>query len=248
MGAHYPLAYWLLRGTYALLTVAVLAGMLRQRRASACYSFQGFLALQLLVAVPGLLDPATWWNWRWVLLTDALEAVALVLVAVELVHKALRAMPPGFRLVSRLCAGVLLVTGVVLVVLLPRLWSNPAFDPDLTRAFIGGCVYGACLLFLAFMTTALYAHVPIDPVQRDIATGLFIWGGVAAISALTMQGYMFVAIGLNMVLAFWAYQAWRPEEPTGLSRRALATFQPWRLARIQWGRSVDQGLPTQGGR
>ena len=82
------------------------------------------------------------------------------------------------------------------------------------------------------MAVVARARIPIDPVQRDIICGLGVWGAIAAVGAITMTGYIFSAIGLNLVVGYWAFKAWRPEPPTNLTRRALETFQPWRIRRI----------------
>lgn len=234
VASDYPAHYLVVRGVFALLVAATLAGMLARGRARACFTFQAFLVCQLVIAVPTLIAPSTWWNWRWVLLTDAVEAILFVLVAVELVHKALRAMPPGLRLVSRLFTVILATTVLVLAILLPRLW-----DPEtgaqvlkLARTLIGGALYGSAFLFVAFIAAISYARVPIDPVHRDIAGGLGLWAIFGALRSITSGTYMFVAICMNAVLAYWAYKAWRPEESTALSRRALERFQPWRVRRI----------------
>ena len=125
MPEDYPTHYLAARTTYTLLVLATLAGMLRGRRARACLSFQAFLVWELVIAVPTLLDAATWWNWRWVLFTDAIEAILVMAVALELAHKALGAMPPGSRFVSHLFSGALGVTAVVLLVLAATSWTSP---------------------------------------------------------------------------------------------------------------------------
>jgi len=233
MSTEYAVEYLLLQGLFVLLAVTTLAGMLWRRRAAACFGFQVFLLFQFIVALPILIDASTWWNWRWVLATDAAEATLFVVVAVELVSKALRPMPPGFRHVSRLFATILGITALVLVGQVAPLWATEAaFDPALARALIGGSIYGAAFLFVTFIGAVSYARVPIDPVHRDIAGGLALWGLLVAVRAITGRGYVLMAIGLNAVLAYWAYKAWRPEEPTELPREALEVCQPWRLERV----------------
>jgi len=235
MASAYPVPYVVLLGLLAVLAAAVLAGLLRRQRGAACYSFAVFLVWQLVMAVPMLVAPATWWTWRWVLFTDAVEAALFVVVAIEVAHRALRAMPPGLRQVTRLFT---LLLGGTLAVLAAAVLAR-LVDPEptlhvlrFTRGLIGGAIYGSAFLFLAFVESVAHARVPLDPVHRDIAAGLGMWGILGALSQMSRSMYLFTIVGVNLILAYWAYKAWRPEEPTVLSREALTLFQPWRLRRL----------------
>lgn len=43
-----------------------------------------------------------------------------------------------------------------------------------------------------------------------------------------------VKLTYPLLLLWWAWRAWAPEEPSALTREVMERIQPWRVKRMAW--------------
>lgn len=221
----------------AVAAAGALAGLVARRRASACWSFPGYLFTAILGHVGVVVLPGAVVTWGFVLATDVAQTALRALIAFEIAVRTFRPLPVGLRRVRHIFGA-----GAALVALTLGLYGTAAtsvFDLTLVVARIS---YGVSLLFAAFLGLTAYYHVPVDPVHRDVAVGFVLLSILAAftapLSALDpIVGWsrdFLVRLSYPLLLLWWARRAWAEEEPTALSREAMEILQPWRVRRIRW--------------
>jgi hypothetical protein len=210
------------------LALAALFGLSTRRKLRACWLFAAYL-LSVALAHGALLAPGgALWNWQFWAATDALQTLLCLGVAIEIGWKTFRPLPQARRLLLLyfLFAGIGIVVGVLLY---PRVVVD-AFELVL---IVGWVSYGVAFLFVGLLVIALVYGVPLDPLHRAIAAGFAL---ASAVLAFTHSLPAPAALGrawlsyttYPLILAFWAWAAWRRDDLTGLSPEAIARLWPWR--------------------
>ena len=215
----------------ALLGSVALAGLVARRRLRACLAFPAYLGSAVAGHALVVAAPDTFWNWEFWLTSDVVQTALRLGIAFEITFKTFRPLPAGYRRMRVLFAGLTLAMALMVIsgTHLPR----SAFDLTLVMARIS---YGISWLLAVFILAVAYHRVPIDPLHRDVAVGFGLLGllvGFAeALSGLDPR----LGLGRDVIaksaypclLAAWCVSAWRRDEPTALSPRALRILQPWR--------------------
>ncbi len=221
-----------LSSTTALLAALALAGLARRGRLRASVSFAAYLASALAGHLLLVADPARFWSWEFLIVTDLIQAGLLGAIVCEIAHKTFRTLPAGYRRVRRTLGAIGL--GVLAsVASTTPLGANPAEISYLLERVS----YGLGFLFLGFMVLVRWYGVPVDPLYRNIATGFaFVTMLVGCVSALavvdptpSLGPYFIVKTAYPCVLAWWALSAWREDDFGRLSHEAVRRLHPWRL-------------------
>lgn len=213
----------------ATLAALALVGLVVRRKLDVCRLFPIYLLSAatghaLLASLPGV-----FWTWDFMALTDGVQVALRLGIAFEVAFKIFRApLLVGRRRVRAMFA--LVTIGLSGAMLLYPWQHVDAFE--LTLAF-GRVSYGVAVLFMVFLLVAFYYSVPIDPLHRAIASGFAFTSAVLAFghvfSLNAGWGRHFVTIlAYPVVMAGWAYCAWRRDSLAGLSPEALRVLWPWR--------------------
>lgn len=213
----------------AALATTALIGLVVRHKLRACLLFPVYLltaaAGHLLVASL----PHLFWTWGFMALTDGVQVALRLGIAFEIAFKLFRAPLLVGR--QRIRAAFALVTVGLLGAMLLYPWHHmDAFE--VTLAF-GRVSYGVAVLFMVFLLVAFYYAVPIDPLHRAIAAGFAFTSAVLAFGHVFSLndgwGRHFVTVlAYPVVMAAWAYSAWRRESLAGLSDEAVRILWPWR--------------------
>lgn len=232
-----PLSIAITSTVAAILALVVLAGLFVRQRADACISFSIYLlsvavGRALVVAVP-----QHFWNWNYWLVTDVIQTLIRLAIPFEMAFKTYRSLPEGYRRLRAIMLGLAVAIALTVAAFPGPLGS--AYRWTLVCARVS---YGTLFLLLAYLFFSRYHRVPIDPVFRDVTVGFTYLVTMAAFTdALAridaMIGWrqdLLVAMTYPLLLAWWAWHMWAPEEPTGLSLESMRILQPWRVKRVKW--------------
>lgn len=204
-----------------------------RRRLSASRAFAVLLLSHLVNHALKVASPDRWWTWRFVLVTDWLQALIVILIALEIGFRVFRHLPPGLRTLSILFRIVFAGLLVWLLLAAPGvLREEGVAQLKALRGLIGRVFYGSAILFAAFLGLMSYYRLPLDPVHRDVAAGLGVFGILVALADMHVGNQDVFIFALHGVFAFWVWSAWKPEEPTELSPEAMRFLQPWRAKRL----------------
>jgi hypothetical protein len=220
----------------ACLAALALAGLIARRRTAASVVLPVYLALLVVERPPMWFWPETFYTWSYWLFTDLLEAALRFALAIELLRLVLGRLP-----MSRKVAGsvTLAIVGaaLLLTLLAPELSAGPpewiyfqAAQWAWGATFVGGWLFAALLLL------ALWYGVPLDPLHRDVASGLVLWAllqafgpDLAPLDPILGRQTLQRVVYSGMLLA-WVRAAWSLDAPTPLGPAAQRLLQPWRTA------------------
>lgn len=220
----------------ACLAALVLAGLLVRRRTAASLVLPVYLALLVVERPPMWFWPGTFYTWSYWLFTDLLEAALRFALALELLRLVLGRLPVSRKVASTVTLAIL-GAALLLTLLAPELVAGPpewiyfqAAKWAWKATFAGGWLFAALLLL------ALWYGVPLDPLHRDVASGLVLWALLQAFSTdlapldLILGRQTLQRVVYTGVLLAWLRSAWSRDAPALLGPAAQRLLQPWRTA------------------
>ena len=208
-----------------VLEIGVLVGLVRRGRLGRAWILPVFLLAVLGADVIVAISPSQN-TWRFWLLNEALHAVLLLALVIEVAWRMMRHLPGPALALSLLLLVLTWATGLVLreaprehvlFEVIPRLLASTA------GLYIGTFLVQACF------------RIPVDPLHRAVLLGLspwmliyaITWGRVTSVRALavadTVNPLMFV---FTLVVLLEA--AWRCEGEPPVPRRVWRFLWPWR--------------------
>lgn len=214
------------------LASGALTGVLVRDKARPSLLFLMYLVSVAMVGVFGALWPTRFWDWAFWAAGGAVQAALRIGVAFEITHKTFRVYPRAYARVRVLVALALLVV-LLVVVTVPRRFGDAY---ELARV-IERASYGTGFLFLAYLGTARYYGIPLDPFHRAIATGFGIITVLVGSASLLWRFDPAFGLGRDFivktaypcVLAWWLVSAWRRDDFSDLSPETLRRIHPWRV-------------------
>jgi hypothetical protein len=226
---------WWIGAVSVLITAVLLAGLVVRRRYRSCYTFSVYLVTVLAADTLILLWPEIFHRWAFWILKENVHSLLKFAIALELALRTLQGFP-GARATAR--AVVLLV----LLVALGGMLAEP-LDPrlelyDLASRLHPRILNTAIWLFTAVAVVILWYRLPVDAFHKAILLGFvpYLLVFTVAINALAsvgsrlqvLVGYVH-PIAYLLVLVYWTYAAWRPQEaPFRAAPTAQRAVQPIR--------------------
>jgi hypothetical protein len=209
-----------------------LLGLVVRRRVGLCYSFAGYLVAVEIGDVLPFFWPDRFWNWNFWVLKESIYVVLKFVVALELIAVVFQAFP-GAAATARL-AMLFCLAGTFGALLYTPGHVGPMREiaTDLHPRISNG----SAGLFVLILVLSIWYRIPLHDLHRAIARGFAAYLLVAAV-ALHVLGRVPGAERLSnrldvgtylLVLAYWAWSAWRREEAPPISEETLRRVQPWR--------------------
>ena len=209
---------WWIGAVSVLITTVLLAGLVVRRRYRACYAFSAYLVAVIVSDSLILGWPEDFHTWGFWLLKENVHSLLKFAIALELGLRTLQGFP-GARATAR---------AVVLLVLLVSLGGMLADPPDprlelydLASLFHPRILNTAIWLFTAVAVVILWYRLPVEAFHKAILLGFvpYLLVFTVAMNALAsvgsklqgLVGYVH-PIAYLLVLVYWTYAAWRPEE------------------------------------
>ncbi len=220
------------------LLAAALVGLIYHGRYRASRLLPAYLGLGVLSRIPVLLwrdQFYVWWYW---LLTEIAFALFALALAVEMLWLVFGRLPVGRRRTTHAVAVVLLALLVALV-LAPgppaAASSDWVYYQGTLRASQAKCAAG--VLFALLLVFSVRYRIPLDPLHRDVASGLALWQLLQVWAEPLVVLDPFLGIGpqglqrliYTGVLVAWVRAAWRPDEASALCPAALRLLRPWQV-------------------
>lgn len=208
-----------------VLEIGVLAGLARRGRMGRAWMLSVFLLAVLSTNLLVAIEPS-FQTWRFWLFKEALHAVLLLALVIEVAWRMVRHLPGPALALSLLLLVLAWATGLVLreaprehvlFEVIPRLLAGTA------GLYIGAFLIQACF------------RIPVDPVHRAVLLGLspwmlayaVTWGRVTGADAVPVVGQVnawMSAFALVVLLE----AAWRREDELPVPRRLWRFLWPWR--------------------
>lgn len=227
-----------------LLSLAVLAGLLHQRRARRSYSFTLYVAFVAMHASWLVLEraPRSWSTW---LIVELLLRLMCAVVALEFAMRQLGALPRVAQGASRAIRWVLAASVVFFMLDLPTPW-RPTFTfsaPAEVAAFetaqhlLPRLAYGSAWLFAALYAVAVNYGLPVDPLHRTIVIGFGSYLLLYSVTLATLPAVdlhvaivsIIQAVAFLGLLGAWVHAAWRREKPPDAPQDVVQRVWPWSL-------------------
>lgn len=198
-----------------VVMLVLLAGMIFRGRTRACWSFTAYIVAAIAGNWLATLWPERFYTASFWLFKQAFYDGLKVVIGVEIAWRALAAFPGTWRVARRAFGIVLPLTTLVFAWMTPRatLETMWAWHPSVLTAAVWP-------LTLTALIVGWY-RLPIGEWPRSILLGLapYLLLGVAIRMA---QRHGFQLIGAShadsviwiALMGFWAYAAWRREEPS----------------------------------
>jgi hypothetical protein len=220
-----------------VLPVLTLVGLWRRRRLRRLLLLPiHLLAMTLLVALE-LSAPQTFAVWRvWAARELALHALTLGIVA-EVAWRAFVNLPVGRRRARAVLALALLIP-LGLVVLTP--WEDGRLATAswlyvLVAEILPRLTYGAAFVCMALVWSMARQLVPREPLHASVVLDLGCYLFVYSVS-FGLQGerstpsalvYVVTPLAYTLLLAHWAWIAWRHEPEPDVPIEVRRRLQPW---------------------
>lgn len=213
------------------LLAACLAGLFARRRQGLCVSFTLYLAAVILSDALVLLHPSRFHSWDFWVLKESVHNLLKFGIALELTVRTFRAFPAARKTAAGLVLAVLALTWVS-VGPRPRLVVGRPLELALNlQPYV---LAGTLWLFVAISSLILWYRLPVTPLHKALLLGFvpYLLVFTVAINLLrsfggevrTVAGYV-KNVAYQVLLAYWAYSAWRRWPPPG-ARRAPAAPPP----------------------
>jgi hypothetical protein len=205
------------------LTTAALAGLVVRRRAAVCWTFVVYLGVIAIADLLVILWPDRFWHLWFYLSKEFVITVLRLAVALELTYRTFRAFPSARATARGMLLLVLMATLAVVMVgtgdLAPP-EGAPALGPLASRVQ-PRVLSGAIWLLTAVAGLILWYRLPVHPLHKAILVGLVPYLLVFSVSlnmlesrgweVLPVVSYLHTLAYL-LVLAYWTFTAWRPDE------------------------------------
>jgi hypothetical protein len=223
-----------------LSLLAALGGLRVRHRLRLVYSFPAYLVAVVLLSSLAGLSPDRFHTWSFYWFKESVYSVLKVCVALELTARVFQAFPAA----RRAARGAFLLVVAVSVV---AAWTAPTGSPtnvsaqaqwaDLVLALHPRITNGTAWLFGALFALILYYRLPLHPLHKAIAFGfmaylLLLTFGLDLVKrsefgALELVSYA-SSLGYALVAVYWAWAAWRPDDPPPVDPGVVDRLQPWR--------------------
>lgn len=223
-----------LSGVAAILFAALaLAGLARYQRLHLCRAFPVYLAAVALGDLLAMAWPGVFFTWSFYVGREVLYAALKLAIVLQLAAVCFDAFP-GARAAARR-ALLLVLAALAVAALLP---AGAAGAEGLAYALQPRVANGTAGAFLALWALVLWYRIPIHPIHFAILKGFVPYLLVSAVNvrlpldlATHLAGVASRLSGLPyvLVLSYWAWAAWRPEEVPDAPASLVRRLQPWRF-------------------
>lgn len=223
-----------------LLLLAALVGLCVRRRLRLAYLFPVYLlAVVVLGSLPALW-PESFHTWSFYWFKESVYSVLKVGVALEMTVRVFQAFPAARRSARSAFLAVLAIT-------LVAAWAASPGPPlsqrgeqqwaDLVLALNPRIINGTAWLFGALFALILYYRVPLHPLHKSIAFGFMAYLLLLTLALDRLKRSDFAALplvsyansmGYVLVAGYWAWAAWRRDDPPPASPEVVDRLQPWR--------------------
>jgi hypothetical protein len=221
-----------------LFLIAALMGLWSRRRMRLVYAFPAYLIAVLVLSSLSGLWPDRFNTWSFYWFKQSIYVLLEMCLAVELTVRVFQAFPAA----QRTARGALLL---VLLVTVVATWTAPTGPPserpqqqwaDLVLTLHPRIANGTAWLFGALFALILYYRLPLHPLHKAVAFGfmanlLLLTLGLDLVKrsdfgALTVVSYS-SSLGYTLVVAYWAWAAWRRDPPPPAPPDVVDRIQPW---------------------
>ncbi len=223
-----------------VLLVAAVTGLVARRRLRLAYLFPAYLlAVVLLSSLVGLW-PGRFRTWSFYWAKESVYSVLKIGVALELTVRVFQAFPSARRTAR---AAFLLVLGVTVI----AAWQASPEPPPTARAeqhwaalvlaLHPRITNGTAWLFGALFALILYYRLPLHPLHKAIAFGFMAYLLLFTLGLDQVRRSDFAAlrlvsdansVGYALLAGYWAWAAWRRDEPPPAEAGVVDRLQPWR--------------------
>lgn len=216
-------------------------GLVVRRRVARCLFFAAYLASVAGVSLVLSLQAGalSWSGW---LVSELLQAALAVGVVLEIAARVLAALPEAARAARwrmRLVIVATLAGGA-----LSLAWHAPAWfhtrGPELLAYEVASSLlpvftYGAAFLFIALLAVANWHLLPLDPLHRAVLVGFGIYLALFSALLVSVNSEEVRAVlsransgAFLLLLAGWAWAAWRREAAPPAPEALVRRLWPWR--------------------
>ena len=223
-----------------LCLLAALAGLIVRRRVRLVYSFPLYLLAVVVLSTLSGLWPARFNTWSFYWFKQSIYSLLEMAIAIELAVRVFEAFPAA----RRAARGALLL---VLLVTMIAVWSVPTGQVPTGRSqqqwaalvlvLHPRIANGTAWLFGSLFAVILYYRLPLHPLHKAVAFGfmaalLLVTFGLDQIrrtnfAALSVLSYV-SSLAFTLITAYWAWAAWRRDEPPPVAQGVVDRIQPWR--------------------
>lgn len=226
--------------TSNLLLLTALAGLCVRRRLRLVYLFPVYLVVVVVLSSLVGLWPARFHTWSFFWVKTWVYSVFETGIALELTLRVFQAFPAARR-VAR--GAFLVVLAVTLIAALTAPTHTDASErvqqqwADLVLALHPRIANGTAWLFGALFALILYYRLPLHPLHKAVAFGFMAsqllltfgldWIKRSDFAGLTVLSYA-STLAYTMICAYWAWTAWRRDDPPPVAPDVVDRLQPWR--------------------
>ena len=216
-----------------VLIAVVLGGVYRNRLSRICRWFPAYLLAVLVAELAIMLWSKQLFNWEFYVTKEAVYGVLKLILAIDLGATMFAAFP-GAAATARHAS--LLALSCICAVLVAAHPAGARLD-DLAVELQPRLANGTAFLLLTLWGLAIFYHVPTHRFHRAILAGLSAY----LLLATVIVGYFVLphspihelaslanSFGYLVLLAYWIWEAWRPEPPAPGSPDVMRRLQPWR--------------------
>ena len=213
------------------LALFTLVGILCRRRAHLCWSFVAYL-LTLLVchSLFSFWPEQFYTRWFWILQQGVLDALKMG-IAVELSFRTFQAFPQAKAAARRMLVLLLLATSVALMGFPLR-----GIDDVVLLEWYPRVHTGTIWLMNGLAILITWYRVPVHAYHKAILMGFvpYLLAFVTFVSLFRRYEWVQPVVrvaepaALFMLMAFWAWSAWREEKQPEASPALVQLLQPWR--------------------
>jgi hypothetical protein len=220
--------------------LAALIGLVVRRRLRLVYVFPVYLLAVLVLSSLVGVWPKRFHTWSFYWAVESVYSLLKIGVVAELTVRIFNAFPAARRVARAAFLVVLAITVVSTWYASP----GPAFGArgerqwaDLVLALHPRITNGTAWLFGALFAVILYYRLPLHPLHKAIAFGfmaylLLLTYGLDLVKrsefgALRVASYA-STLGYTLVAAYWAWAAWRRDDPPPVDPGVVDHLQPWR--------------------
>jgi hypothetical protein len=222
-----------------LLLAILLGGLFARRRARFCVAFTVYVAAVVVSNSLILLWPERFYAWWFYLTKELTLNVIKLAVALELTLRVFQAFPRARKTARNALLLVLAITVVAVASAPSRApatgreeWASAlvlSIQPRITN--------GTAWLFGAIFAVILYYRVPLHHLHKAIAAGfmayLLLFTFVLDFLSRAEPGvYRAMAyaspMAYTLLEVYWAWAAWRRDEPPPADKDVVDRLQPWR--------------------
>jgi hypothetical protein len=224
-----------------VLVLIVLTGLVARRRARLCIAFSVYLAAVAVTGTLILVRPDRFFVWSFYVPKEFGLNLLKLLIVLELSARIFQA----FAAARRTAVVILLVVLGATAVSIALAPSDPALQDrnlnvraaTLMASLQPRIANGTAWLFGSVFILILYYRIPLHPFHRAIAFGFMPYLLLTTVLFDQLRRHDFgIAPYLSSVdtlsylllLAYWAWAAWRRDPPPPVAPEVVSRLQPWR--------------------